>query len=56
MPVRNIESGNQVKQSIAEKIPNAKIEVMELDISSLDSVRKFATQYNSKGLPLNILM
>nr|GEZ94770.1 hypothetical protein [Tanacetum cinerariifolium] len=45
-----------VKQSIAEKIPNAKIEVMELDISSLDSVRKFATQYTSKGLPLNILI
>ncbi|GKB50047.1 short-chain dehydrogenase TIC 32, chloroplastic-like protein [Tanacetum coccineum] len=56
MPVRNIESGNQVKQSIAEKIPNAKIEVMELDISSLDSVQKFATQYSSKGLPLNILI
>ncbi|PWA93333.1 glucose/ribitol dehydrogenase [Artemisia annua] len=37
MPVRNIKSGNQVKKSIVEKIPNAKIEVMKLDISSMDS-------------------
>jgi len=56
MPVRNLESGEKIKQSIAEKIPNAKLEVMELDISSLESVRKFASQYCSKGLPLNILI
>lgn len=54
--VRNVESGNKVKDSIVEKIPNAKIDVMELDISSLESVRKFVSQYCAKGLPLNILI
>ena len=54
--VRNVESGNKVKEGIVEKIPNAKIDVMELDISSLESVRKFVSQYCAKGLPLNILM
>ncbi|MFS7941863.1 putative very-long-chain 3-oxoacyl-CoA reductase [Helianthus anomalus] len=56
MPVRNLEAGEKIKESIAEKIPNAKLEVMELDVSSLESVRKFASQYCQKGLPLNILM
>ncbi|KAK9053138.1 hypothetical protein SSX86_029768 [Deinandra increscens subsp. villosa] len=56
MPVRNLESGKKVKDIIAEKIPYAKLEVMELDVSSLESVRKFASQYCSKGLPLNILI
>lgn len=56
MPVRNVEAGKKVKESIAEKIPNAKLEVMELDISSLESVRTFASQYCSKGHPLNLLI
>ncbi|GKB50048.1 short-chain dehydrogenase TIC 32, chloroplastic-like protein [Tanacetum coccineum] len=54
--VRNVEAGNKVKEGIVEKIPNAKIDVMELDISSLESVRKFVSQYCAKGLPLNILI
>ncbi|KAI3727633.1 hypothetical protein L6452_16251 [Arctium lappa] len=56
MPVRNVDAGKKVKESIAEKIPNAKLEVMELDISSMESVRTFASQYCSKGHPLNILI
>ncbi|CAH1451402.1 unnamed protein product [Lactuca virosa] len=56
MPVRNVELGQKVKASICEKIPNAKIDVMELDLSSHASVRDFASQYISKDLPLNILI
>ncbi|KAK1409035.1 hypothetical protein QVD17_41294 [Tagetes erecta] len=56
MPVRNLESGEKVKESIGEKVPNAKLDVMELDVSSMESVRKFAAEYCSKGLPLNILI
>ncbi|KAJ9549821.1 hypothetical protein OSB04_022364 [Centaurea solstitialis] len=56
MPVRNVEAGKKVKESIVEKIPNAKLEVMELDISSQESVRTFASQYCSKGHPLDILI
>ena len=32
------------------------VEVMELDLSSLASVRSFAEAFKSKDLPLNILM
>jgi WW domain-containing oxidoreductase len=56
MVVRNMEAGTNVKEAILKQIPDAKIDVMELDLNSLASVRKFAAEYNSKGLPLNILM
>ena len=56
MAVRNVESGRNVKDTILEEIPTAKIDVMELDLSSMASVRTFAADYNSSGLPLNILM
>ncbi|MFS7923862.1 putative very-long-chain 3-oxoacyl-CoA reductase [Helianthus anomalus] len=56
MAVRNIESGQKVKENIASEIPNAKVDVMELDLSSLASVRKFAAEFVSSNLPLNILM
>ncbi|KAL2342745.1 hypothetical protein Fmac_004030 [Flemingia macrophylla] len=56
MAVRNVESGNNVKETILKEIPSAKIDVMELDLSSMASVRKFAADFNSSGLPLNILI
>ncbi|XP_047969537.1 short-chain dehydrogenase TIC 32, chloroplastic-like isoform X1 [Salvia hispanica] len=56
MAVRNVESGKKVKETILKESPKAKVEVMELDLSSLASVRKFASEYNSLGLPLNILI
>ncbi|KAJ9555266.1 hypothetical protein OSB04_009880 [Centaurea solstitialis] len=56
MSVRNVKAGKEVKESICEKIPNAKLDVMELDLSSQESVRKFASEYISKDLPLNILI
>nr|XP_043614191.1 short-chain dehydrogenase TIC 32, chloroplastic-like [Erigeron canadensis] len=56
MAVRNVEAGQKVKASICEKIPNAKLDVMELDLSSQASVRQFTSDYISKDLPLNILI
>nr|DAD36521.1 TPA_asm: hypothetical protein HUJ06_007162 [Nelumbo nucifera] len=56
MAVRNVGTGRDVKRAIIKEIPNAKIDVMELDLSSLASVRKFASEFNSLGLPLNILI
>ena len=56
MAVRNMESGRKVKETILNAIPTAKLDVMELDLSSLASVRKFADEFISSGLPLNILM
>ena len=56
MAVRNVDSGMSVKNTFLEEIPSAKIDVMKLDLSSMASVRKFAADYNSSGLPLNLLM
>ncbi|KAK9927176.1 hypothetical protein M0R45_024375 [Rubus argutus] len=56
MAVRNKDAGTTVKEAILKEIPDAKIDVMELDLSSLASVRKFAADYIALGLPLNILI
>lgn len=56
MSVRNVKSGQEVKENILKEIPQAKIDVMELDLGSMASVRKFASEYESTGYPLNILM
>lgn len=56
MGVRNMTAAKEVKEAIVKEIPTAKVDVMELDLSSMESIRKFASEFNSSGLPLNILM
>lgn len=56
MAVRNVESGKKVQENITKEIPNANVDVMELDLSSMASVKKFASEYESSGLPLNLLI
>lgn len=56
MAVRNTGSGAKIKEDIVKQVPGAKLDVMELDLSSMESVRNFATEYKSAGLPLNLLM
>ncbi|XVE48913.1 hypothetical protein DITRI_Ditri01bG0040000 [Diplodiscus trichospermus] len=56
MAVRNVDAGRTVKEAILKEIPGANIDVMELDLSSMESVRKFASEYQSLSLPLNLLM
>ncbi|XP_065628468.1 short-chain dehydrogenase TIC 32, chloroplastic isoform X3 [Quercus suber] len=56
MGVRNMVAGKDAKEAIIKEIPTAKVDVMELDLSSMASVRKFASDFNSSGLPLNILI
>ncbi|KAJ3116630.1 hypothetical protein HDU96_009185 [Phlyctochytrium bullatum] len=41
---------------IKGKVPSAKLDVMELDLADLSSVKKFATEFKAKKLPLHILM
>ncbi|KAK4838519.1 hypothetical protein QYF36_014373 [Acer negundo] len=56
MAVRNMAAGKDVKEAIVKEIPRAKVDAMELDLSSMSSVRKFASDFNTKGLPLNLLI
>ncbi|XP_014505495.1 short-chain dehydrogenase TIC 32, chloroplastic [Vigna radiata var. radiata] len=56
MGVRNLVTAKDVKEGILKEIPSAKLDYMELDLSSMASVRKFASNFISSGLPLNILI
>ncbi|XVE64821.1 hypothetical protein DITRI_Ditri07aG0132600 [Diplodiscus trichospermus] len=56
MAVRNVDAGRNVKEAILKEIPAANIDVMELDLSSMASVRKFASEYQSLSIPLNLLI
>ncbi|XP_049377614.1 short-chain dehydrogenase TIC 32, chloroplastic-like isoform X3 [Solanum stenotomum] len=56
MAVRNRENGKKIKENILKSIPNAKIDFMDLNLSSMESIRKFAKEYNSAGHPLNLLI
>ncbi|ONK55216.1 uncharacterized protein A4U43_UnF6320 [Asparagus officinalis] len=56
MGVRNLAAGNTVKEAIVKGVPAAKVDVLELDLSSQASVKKFASDFGSLNLPLNILI
>ncbi|XP_048127674.1 short-chain dehydrogenase TIC 32, chloroplastic-like isoform X1 [Rhodamnia argentea] len=56
MGVRNMAAGRDAREEIVKEIPSAKLDAMELDLSSMASVRKFASNFNSSGRPLNILI
>ncbi|CAL4923676.1 unnamed protein product [Urochloa decumbens] len=56
MAVRNVSAGLAAKEAIVAKIPGARIDVLELDLSSMASVRRFASEFDSLNLLLNILI
>uniref|UniRef100_A0A0E0BDE5 Uncharacterized protein n=1 Tax=Oryza glumipatula TaxID=40148 RepID=A0A0E0BDE5_9ORYZ len=56
MAVRNVASGHRASEAIRAEIPGAGIHVLEMDLSSMDSVRRFATEFEALNLPLNILI
>ncbi|XP_010930751.1 short-chain dehydrogenase TIC 32, chloroplastic-like [Elaeis guineensis] len=56
IPSRTMESGMKVKESLLEQNPDAKLHVMEMDLSSLSSVDSFARAFNSSNKHLNILI
>eukprot|EP00002_Diphylleia_rotans_P015702 TRINITY_DN3043_c0_g1_i1.p1 TRINITY_DN3043_c0_g1~~TRINITY_DN3043_c0_g1_i1.p1 ORF type:complete len:332 (+),score=84.12 TRINITY_DN3043_c0_g1_i1:50-1045(+) len=50
---------SKAKEAIAnikKEIPSAEVEFMRLDLSSLESVRKFATEFTQRKLPLHLLV
>ncbi|KAG4919133.1 hypothetical protein JHK85_057414 [Glycine max] len=56
MGVKNMFAAKDVKETILKEIPSAKVDAMELDLCSMESVKKFASDFKSSGLPLNILV
>ncbi|CAN0881533.1 Short-chain dehydrogenase TIC 32 B, chloroplastic [Linum grandiflorum] len=53
---RNIKAANQAKLLILDDIKHARVDVLKLDLASLDSVRCFASSFIALNLPLNILI
>ncbi|KAA3623410.1 MAG: SDR family NAD(P)-dependent oxidoreductase [Bacteroidetes bacterium] len=53
---RSLQRGEEAKKSILNELPSAKINVMELDLGDLQSVRGFADNFNKNYSRLNILL
>ncbi|XP_022983540.1 short-chain dehydrogenase TIC 32, chloroplastic-like [Cucurbita maxima] len=53
---RNVEAANKAKQQILQQNPSAKLDVLELDLSSISSTTQFAQNFIALNLPLNILI
>eukprot|EP01101_Sappina_pedata_P006494 TRINITY_DN3223_c0_g1_i1.p1 TRINITY_DN3223_c0_g1~~TRINITY_DN3223_c0_g1_i1.p1 ORF type:complete len:346 (+),score=93.72 TRINITY_DN3223_c0_g1_i1:99-1040(+) len=56
MAVRNVAKGEAVAADIRKSVPNAKIEVEEMDLSNFDSVRNFAARILARKTPINLLI
>ncbi|KAK7336969.1 hypothetical protein VNO77_17523 [Canavalia gladiata] len=54
--VRNMESAKKAKQHIQEENQSARVDIMKLDLCSMDSVRSFVDKFIALNLPLNILI
>lgn len=54
LAVRDVNKGQSVKNQILNQTPSAVIEVAELDLMDLDSVRKFAATQSTK--PIDVLL
>lgn len=56
MACRNMKKAEQAYQDIKEEVADADLEIMELDLSKLSSVRSFAQSYQKKYNQLNYLV
>lgn len=56
LPVRNIEKGQKVAQAIKQRVEQADIEVLKLDISDLNSVREFSENFLRHNHHLDLLL
>ena len=53
---RNINNGNTAKEKILKEYPNAKINVMNLDLADLESIHSFVKKFNEKYDKLGVLL
>ena len=56
MACRSLDKAHAAKNKIKEEVPKADVEVIEIDLSSLESVRNFAKTYQSKYDRLDVLI
>ena len=53
---RDARKGAEVVENIRKTTGNQQVEVMELDLASLSSVKTFAAKFRLRNLPINILI
>ncbi len=53
---RDMNKGGPVFEDIKKTTNNNNVEIMEMDLNSLQSVRKFISQFRARKLPINILI
>lgn len=56
MACRNVTNSRQVQEEIIETSNNQKVDLMELDVSSVESIRQFCENYKKKYEKLDILI
>ncbi|KAG6405408.1 hypothetical protein SASPL_132997 [Salvia splendens] len=56
LPARSFKAAEETKGRILAEFPGSEIIVMGLDLSKLDSVRRFVAEFESLNLPLNLLI
>ncbi|XP_077244239.1 NAD(P)-binding Rossmann-fold superfamily protein [Tasmannia lanceolata] len=56
IPARDLKKGGEVRERILKENPKANIVLLELDLSSFASIRRFCSAFFTLGLPLNILI
>lgn len=56
VPVRNRAKGEEAARGIRGRVPNARVEISDVDLASLESVADFASGLVRQGRPVNILV
>ncbi|KAF8390469.1 hypothetical protein HHK36_024995 [Tetracentron sinense] len=56
IPARDLKRAAEVKEMIQKETPQAEIILLEIDLSSFASIKRFCSEFLSLGLPLNILI
>ena len=56
MACRNVEEGKAVREQFIHSYPSAKIEVLSIDLSKLESIKNFVSEFKSKFSTLDVLV
>ena len=56
MACRDLDRGQRALGAIKQAVPDAKLELMELDLASFESIRAFARSFKSKHDELDVLI
>ncbi|XP_034673581.1 short-chain dehydrogenase TIC 32 B, chloroplastic isoform X1 [Vitis riparia] len=56
IPARDLKKAGEMKEKIQKESPKAEVIVLEIDLSSFASIKRFCSEFLSLGLPLHILI